>query len=291
MRRISASGLASTSCSSAGSAPAGKSVSTSPAAPAACASATNRSRPYAITGFTYVMITTGMPSAARPISSSTRGTVIPASRAACVERWIVGPSASGSLNGTPTSTKSAPAAWTSWSAASDASGLGWPAVRYGMSAARRRSPARRVRQRAAIGCSDKVIADVDAVLDRIGDLDDGAGEVALRVALRQVGEKPWLGRRPLGRRHDAHHGTVDVGDVRVGAVDDGDLVGVEDDACAHGIDADQVDERFDDDRIVTAARVFPHLLEHLVGLDRHGLIHAPEIGRASCRERVEISEV
>src|SRR5947208_12466690 len=79
---------------------------------------------------------------------------------------MVGPSASGSLNGTPTSTKSAPAAWTSWSAASDASGVGWPAVRYGMSAARRRPPARRVRQRAAIGCSDKVIADVDAVLGR-----------------------------------------------------------------------------------------------------------------------------
>src|SRR6266513_1713995 len=117
---------------------------------------------------------------------------------------MVGPSASGSLNGTPTSTKSAPAAWTSWSAASDASGVGWPAVRYGMSAARRRSPARRVRQRAAIGCSDKVIADVDAVLGRIGDLDD--------------------------------------------------------------------------DRIVAAARVLPHLLEHLVGLDRHGLIHAPARG-------------
>src|SRR2546430_17133233 len=168
---------------------------------------------------------------------------------------MVGPSASGSLKGTPTSTKSAPAAWTSWSAASDASGVGWPAVRYGMSAARRRSPARRVRQRAAIGCSDKVIADVDAVLGRIGDLDDGAGEVALRIALRQVGEEPGLVRRPLGRRHDAYHGTVDVGDVRIGAVDDGDLVGVEDDAGAHGIDADQVDERLDDDRRSEERRV------------------------------------
>src|SRR5438105_229390 len=143
---------------------------------------------------------------------------------------------SAKSGGTRSATKSAPAAWTSWSAASDASGVGWPAVRYGMSAARRRSPARRVRQRAAIGCSDKVIADVDAVLGRIGDLYDGAGEVALRVALRQVGEKPRLVRRPLGRRHDADHGTVDVGDVRVGAVDDGDLVGVEDDAGADGID-------------------------------------------------------
>src|SRR2546421_2902429 len=137
---------------------------------------------------------------------------------------MVGPSASGSLNGTPTSTKSAPAAWTSWSAASDASGVGWPAVRYGMSAARRRSPARRVRQRAAIGCSDKVIADVDAVLDRIGDLDDGAGEVALRIALRQVGEKPGLVRRPLRRCHDPHHRAVGVSGVRAGAVDNGHLL-------------------------------------------------------------------
>src|SRR6059058_633760 len=41
-------------------------------APAACASATNRSTPYASTGFTYVMITTGMPRAARPISEDAR---------------------------------------------------------------------------------------------------------------------------------------------------------------------------------------------------------------------------
>src|SRR5438046_5226393 len=144
---------------------------------------------------------------------------------------MVGPAASGSLNGTPTSTKSAPAAWTSWSAASDASGVGWPAVRYGMSAARRRPPARRVRQRAAIGCSDKVIADVDAVLGRIGDLDDGAGEVALRIALRQVGEDCGLVRCPLGRGHDAYDGTVDVGVVRGGDVDDRVLEGTEGDGC------------------------------------------------------------
>src|SRR5256885_16285040 len=93
---------------------------------------------------------------------------------------MVGPSASGSLNGTPTSTKSAPAAWTSWSAASDASGVGWPAVRYGMSAARRRAPARRARQPAAIGCSDKVLADVAAVPAPIRDPDDGSAEDALR---------------------------------------------------------------------------------------------------------------
>src|SRR5207249_9752849 len=126
------------------------------------------------------MITTGIPSAARPISSSTRGTVPPPSSAAWVDRGIVGPSARGSLNGTPTSRKSAPAASTSLSASSEAAGVGCPAVRYGMRAAwrlappplsppPRPAPARMARQRAAIGCSDKIVADVDAVLHRVGD--------------------------------------------------------------------------------------------------------------------------
>src|SRR5207249_7658544 len=191
------------------------------------------------------MITTGIPSAARPISSSTRGTVPPPSSAAWVDRGIVGPSARGSLNGTPTSRKSAPAASTSLSASSEAAGVGCPAVRYGMSAAwrlappplsppPRPAPARMARQRAAIGCSDKIVADVDAVLHRVGDLDDRAGEVALRIALREVREEPGVVQRALGRRHDAHDGPVHVADVGVGAVDDRDLVGIEDDAGAHG---------------------------------------------------------
>ena len=127
--RIQTSGLAATSASMSGSAPAGKSVRTSPETPAAAASRTNRSTPNARTGFRYVITITGTARAARWICSSTRATVMPWSKAACVERWIVGPSASGSENGMPTSTKSAPASATTRSASSDSAGVGNPAVR------------------------------------------------------------------------------------------------------------------------------------------------------------------
>src|SRR5216117_4075605 len=132
------------------------------------------------------MMTTGTASAASRIKTRTPAAVIPCSSATCVVRWMVGPSARGSENGTPTSTKSAPAAATRRSASRDRAGVGNPAVRYGISAARPAPagaplpplpPPRMARQRAAIGCSDKVVADVDAVLGRIGDLHDGAGKV------------------------------------------------------------------------------------------------------------------
>jgi len=129
INRIQTSGLDATSASISGSAPAGKSVSSRPDTPAAAASRTKRSTPNARTGFRYVITITGTASAARWICSSTRAAVIPWSRAACVERWIVGPSASGSENGIPTSTKSAPASATTRSASSDSAGVGNPAVR------------------------------------------------------------------------------------------------------------------------------------------------------------------
>src|SRR5437870_982339 len=271
--RIRASGLALTIASRSGSAPAGKSVSRSPDTPAAAASRTKRSSPKAISGFKYVMTTTGISSAARWIWSSTRGTVIPWSSAVWVERWMVGPSARGSENGTPTSTKSAPAAATTRNASSDWSGVGNPAVRYGMSAARF-APARprMARQRAAIGCSDKVVTDVDAVFDGVGDLDDGAGIVALRIALGEIGEEPGVLHAAVGCRHDADDRAMHVCDVRVGAVHERHLIGMDDDARPHGVDADQVDERLHDDGIVAAPRVLPHLLRHLIGLNRNGLV-------------------
>src|SRR6266704_5626631 len=102
---------------------------------------------------------------------------------------MVGPSASGSENGTPTSTRSAPAAATRCNASSDAAAVGNPPVRYGISAARRAS--RTARHRAAMGGarSDKVVADLEAVFDGVGDFDDGAGEGTLLIALRQVGQE------------------------------------------------------------------------------------------------------
>src|SRR5712671_7167256 len=98
---------------------------------------------------------------------------------------MVGPSARGSENGTPTSTKSAPAATTHRSASTDTAGVGKPAVRYGISA--RDVPS--VRHRAAMALSDKVVADVDTVFDGIGDLDDGAGEGAVRVFFREIDDR------------------------------------------------------------------------------------------------------
>src|SRR5205823_717714 len=266
------SGLAATSASMSGSAPAGKSVSNRPDTPASAASRTKRSTPNARTGFRYVITITGTASAARWICSSTRAAVMPWSRAACVERWIVGPSASGSEKGIPTSMKSAPASATTRSASSDSAGVGNPAVRYGIRAARRTALPRSDRQRSAIGCSDKVVGDVDPVLERVGDLDDGAGKGALRVTLGEIDQKPRVHEPALGGRNHPHHGAVHMGDIRVRAVDDRDLVGVEDDARAHRVDADQIDERLDDDGIVAAPRVLPHFLEHLVGLDRDGLV-------------------
>src|SRR5437899_494801 len=100
---------------------------------------------------------------------------MPCASATSLERWMVAPSASGSENGTPTSIRSAPAAATRCSASSDAAVVGNPAVRYGISAARPAS--RTARHRAAMERSDKVVADLEAVLDRVGDFDDGAGEV------------------------------------------------------------------------------------------------------------------
>src|SRR5204862_8223105 len=107
---------------------------------------------------------------------------MPCSSAVCVVRCTVGPSASGSENGTPTSTKSAPASATRFSASSDTASVGKPAVRYGISA--RDVPS--ARHRSAMASSDKVIADVDAVFDRIDDLDDGARVVAVRILFRKI---------------------------------------------------------------------------------------------------------
>src|SRR6266487_1766210 len=275
-RRITSSPFVVTARSTSGSAPAGRSVRITPAAPAARASLANRSTPYASTGFRYVMMMTGTWTAPARIRSSTRGTVMPCSRAVWVVRWTVGPSASGSENGTPISMKSAPAAATARRASRETAGVGKPAVRYGMSA--RDVPS--ARHREAMGAlSDKVVADVDTVFDRVGDLDDGARVVAAGILLGKIDDGARIQQRPIGCRDEAYDRAVDVRDIGVGAVHQRHLIGVKNDAGAHRVDPDQVDERFHHDRIVPAPRVLPHLLEHLVGLDRHGLVDAPAGGR------------
>src|SRR6266566_7495053 len=225
-RRIRASALRVTAASILESAPAGRSVSSTPATPAAGASATKRSMPNAITGFRYVMMMTGTATAASRTRASTRGTFIPCSSAVWVVRWMVGPSASGSENGTPTSMKSAPAAATRRSASSETSGVGKPAVRYGISA--RDLPS--ARHRDAMAFSDKVVADVDTVFDRVGDLHDGARETAALILHRKIDHGAGIQQRAVGRRDQPDHGAVHVRDVGIRAVHQRHLVGVENDA-------------------------------------------------------------
>src|SRR5687767_15184211 len=100
---------------------------------------------------------------------------------------MVGPSARGSLNGTPTSSTSAISSAT-LSAASLARRSGYPAVRYGISAVR--PPARRPAKAWVMPESDKVVADRETVPGGIGDLHDrspvGAGFIPLGEARQAV---------------------------------------------------------------------------------------------------------
>src|SRR2546427_9963209 len=125
----------------------------------------------------------------------------------------------GSLKAPPPPPPPARAAPAGRGASSGARGVEKPAVRYGINAARP-SP-RTSRQRAAMGWSDKMVADVDAVLRGVGDLDDGAREVALLITVREIGEERGLAQRAVRRGHDPHDRPVHVAHVRGGAVDDG----------------------------------------------------------------------
>src|SRR4051812_20692468 len=68
-------------------------------------------------------------------TSSTHSGVAPAARAAVPAAWMTGPSARGSENGTPNSTRSAPASAHAIPMSRDASSEGKPPIRYGISAA------------------------------------------------------------------------------------------------------------------------------------------------------------
>ena len=97
------------------------------AAPAPRASSANRSQPYASRIDEYVIGTSGTLTRARTAARHSRqGFVrIPAASARSAARRITGPSASGSENGNPISTRSAPPA----SAAAARSGVSAPAIR------------------------------------------------------------------------------------------------------------------------------------------------------------------
>src|SRR5437762_2023775 len=175
------------------------------------------------------------------MSASVPASVIPWRSASNVDRWMVGPSASGSLNGTPTSRMS-PTSSAARRAARLTSLEGKPAVRYGISAVRRRALSSA--QAGASRDSDKVVADREAVPGRVGDLDDGAAIGAPFILLGQADQRAR--RRDHAAVHvdgDAHHRTVELLAFGVRGGDDADLEGIENDAGADGIDADQIDER------------------------------------------------
>src|SRR5207247_6343916 len=93
--------------------------------------------------------------------------------------------------------------------------------------------------------------------------------------LGEIGEEAGVEDRSVVRRHDPHDRPVDLAHVGVGAVHQRYFVRVQDDARTHRVDADQVDERLYDHRVVAAARVAQHLLQDLVRLDGNRLVRAP----------------
>src|SRR5438552_18791416 len=119
--------------------------------------------------------------------------------------------------------KSAPALATDWIASSDAAKVGKPAVRYGSSA--RDLPS--ARQRAAMGdvFSDKVVANVDPVFDRVGDLDDGARITPVRVLLRQIDDCSGGQQRAVRRGEQAHYRPVDVSNGGVRGATERNMLG------------------------------------------------------------------
>src|SRR3954451_11993623 len=82
------------------------------------------------------MITTGSRSERAAATSRTAPTVAPAASARVPAAWITGPSASGSENGMPNSTRSAPPSAYASPIARDVATSGKPPIRYGISAAR-----------------------------------------------------------------------------------------------------------------------------------------------------------
>src|SRR3954471_17577448 len=87
------------------------------------------------------MTTTGSRSDRAEAISSTAMTVAPAASARVPAAWITGPSASGSENGTPSSTRSAPPSAYASPIARDVARSGNPPIRYGIRAARLPDPA------------------------------------------------------------------------------------------------------------------------------------------------------
>src|SRR5687767_2711472 len=137
---------------------------------------------------------------------------------------MIGPSAIGSENGTPTSITSAPAPSSARSRAIDSSTLGWPAVQYGTSA--RRPDASSAANRRAIA-SDEVVADPNAIALRIGRLDDRSKESARRILLREIHQRARMEDIPAIVADDPHDRSRHLVRVRIHRMNDRQLEGIE----------------------------------------------------------------
>src|SRR5215210_4196954 len=192
---------------------------------------------------------------------------------------MVGPSANGSLKGMPTSMMSANSA-AARMAAVLASRLGYPAVRYGMSA--RRPPARNVDQVRESGESDKVVANRNSIACGVGNLYDRPPVASAFVLFSEIDLSAGRSDRSAIRIYrNPNEGSLELFAIRVGRGDDGHLEAVENHAGPDRVHADQVNQGLHQHPVISAIRVLPQFPQDLVGLDRHGLIHPP------CRGGIE----
>src|SRR5829696_1722769 len=164
----------------------------------------------------------------------------PCSSARCELAWITGPSASGSENGTPTSTTSAPAASRPWRRATLRAGSGWPAVTYGTKA---RRPSRRSCAKRSAIASEEIVADPDAIAIRIVRLDDGPQIDAVAALLGQVGQGARMHQVAAVVADHPHDRARQHLRDRVHGVHDPELEGIEHDERPDRVDPREVDER------------------------------------------------
>src|SRR4051794_16659002 len=146
------------------------------------------------------MSTTGRRSDSRAATSRIPCSVAPSASARVPAAWMTGPSASGSENGTPSSTRSAPASAQARPIASERSRSGNPPIRYGIRAARPGAAAKA----AAILSTPVSVADAKLREHLREVLVSAAGEAdqVQRVRLRFGAEHPRDGVGGLQRRDD-----------------------------------------------------------------------------------------
>src|SRR5689334_7512996 len=171
------------------------------------------------------------------MSSSTRSNTMPCSSARCELAWMMGPSARGSENGTPTSMTSAPAPSNLRRSSRLRDGSGCPAVTYGTNA-RRRSARSSANRRSIAPCvSDEVVADADAITIGVLRLDDGALEDTRRISVGEIDEGARVHQVSTGVSHDSNDRSRQHVLNRIDRMDDSELEGVEHDERSHGINA------------------------------------------------------